>query len=490
MARKQRMSLLILVAQAKGAVLKTSIRTVDRVREIMSRTDTNSNFIRPNHTALTEPRRPEARAIRRDGALQKKRRMAWPALALAMVFTLATPMSGVAATRYNVVVVVTDDQSFDSLPVMRKLMSFPGGSWVRFKKAFAEHALCCPTRATLLTGQYAFKHGVIKNAVADQFNDRNTLPVWLDDAGYRTALFGKYMNDYPWDKGEGYVPPGWDVFESPPTSIGSTDDHTGLAVDFIKRSKRRFFLYLAYRDPHRKAKVERRYRDANVYVPPARANVNEADVSDKPEWIRSKELLTDQQLNEERTEQTQAQRALLAVDDGVKRIVRALRRKGVLKKTIVIFLSDNGYSWGAHRHLGKSCAYEECSRIPLLIRYPGVKNHNEGHYVSTVDISPTILAATNVRAGLRQHGRDLTRLITKKRSSWRDRVLLEGHAGAPRTYFGIRVAGWTYVEYENGERELYDMHSDRHQMSNRADDPAYADKQRQLARRLQKLKEL
>jgi N-acetylglucosamine-6-sulfatase len=403
--------------------------------------------------------------------------------------TLAAPAPVLAApNRYNIVVVVTDDQSFDSLPVMRKLMAFPSDSWVRFKRAFAEEALCCPTRATLLTGQYAFKHGVVNNAAASDFKDRNTLAVWLDDAGYRTALFGKYLNNYPWNKGAGYVPPGWDVFKSPGSRIGDTDAHTDLAVNFISRSRSPFFLYLAYRDPHRSAKVESRYRDANVYVPPVRANVNEADVSDKPTWIRSKPLLTEGQLEAERTEQTQAQRALLAVDDGVQRIVHALRARRVLKRTLLIFLSDNGYSWGSHRHVGKSCAFEECSRIPMLIRYPGVGNHTKRHYVSTVDITPTILAATGAAPGLPQDGRNLMPLIRRRASRWRDEVLLEGHYGAPRDFFGIRVPRWTYVEYRNGDTELYDLRNDRSQMTNVAGQSAYASKQQKLARRLNKLK--
>lgn len=137
----------------------------------------------------------------------------------------------------------------------------------------------------------------------------------------------------------------------------------------IDGSRGPFFLYLAYRDPHRTAKVESRYRGASVYVPPIRANVNEADVSDKPVWVTSNPLLAQRELDAERTEQTQAQRALLAVDDGVQRVVDALKAKGELDNTLLIFLSDNGYSWGSHRHVGKSCAFEECARIPMLIRY-------------------------------------------------------------------------------------------------------------------------
>jgi arylsulfatase A-like enzyme len=389
----------------------------------------------------------------------------------------------------NVVIVVTDDQSFDSLPVMRNLMSFPQGSWVHFSNAFAEEALCCPTRATLLTGQYAFKHGIINNKVAAQFNDSNTLAVWLHDAGYRTALFGKYLNDYPWDKGAGYIPPGWDEFRSPSSKIGDTDVHTDLAVEFLNRSAGPFFLYLAYKDPHRTAKVESRYRGVSVFLPPVHANANEADVSDKPAWIRAKPLLSQSQLDAERTEQTQAQRALLAVDDGVQRIVDTLKAKGVLENTLLIFLSDNGYSWASHRHVGKSCAYEECSLLPMLIRYPGVSNHTESHFVSTVDITPTILDATGVAPGLPQDGRDLTPLIRGTASGWEDEVLLEGHFGAARDFFAVRVPGWTYAEYRNKDKELYDLAADPDQMTNVVDKASYATEQQELAQRLQQLKQ-
>jgi arylsulfatase A-like enzyme len=412
------------------------------------------------------------------------------AVILVGTLTVAWPVPGGKAFtgRPNIVIVITDDQSFDSLPVMRKLMAFPAGSWVNFTNGFAEEALCCPTRATLLTGQYAFKHGIVNNSVAGQFNDQNTLAVWLNNAGYSTALYGKYLNGYPWDKGAGYVPPGWDAFKTPGGAIGDTDAHTNLAVNFINGSTNPFFLYLAYRDPHRTAKVETRYRGVNVYVPPVHSNVNEADVSDKPAWIRSKPLLSQTQLNAERAEQTQAQRSLLAVDDGVQRIVDTLKSKGVLDNTLLIFLADNGYSWGSHRHVGKSCAFEECSRIPMLIRYPGVTNYSENHFVSTVDVTPTIIAATGVQPGLPQSGRDLTPLITGNSETWADELLLEGHFGAARDFFGIRVPGWTYAEYRNGNKELYDLAIDPAQMTNVANKPGYAAKQTELVERLQRLK--
>jgi hypothetical protein len=112
----------------------------------------------------------------------------------------------------NVIIIMTDDQNVDSLPVMRKLMSYPEGSWVNFTHAIANDSICCPARATILTGQYAHVTGVTSNSNGYLLNDANTLPVWLDSAGYRTGLISKYLNGFPWDKGADYIPPGWDPF--------------------------------------------------------------------------------------------------------------------------------------------------------------------------------------------------------------------------------------------------------------------------------------
>jgi arylsulfatase A-like enzyme len=144
-------------------------------------------------------------------------------------------------------VIMTDDQNVDSLPVMRKLMRFPEGSWVQFTNAIANDSICCPARATVLTGQNSHHTGVTSNSLGHRLNDANTLPIWLDAAGYRTGLVGKYLNGYPWTKGSGYVPPGWDYFKA--SGSGNADARTSLAVDFITTSASPFFLYLAYGDP-------------------------------------------------------------------------------------------------------------------------------------------------------------------------------------------------------------------------------------------------
>ncbi len=393
-----------------------------------------------------------------------------------------------SAIRPNVVIIMTDDQNVDSLPVMRKLMAFPEDSWVHFTSAIANDSICCPARATVLTGQYSHHTGVISNSHGDSLDDKNTLPVWLDQAGYRTGLIGKYLNGYPWDKGSGYVPPGWDYFQA---SLGSVnpDTRTDLAVNFINSTTGPFFLYLAYHQPHNPATPLSRYADASVYVPPNPPNFNEADVSDKPQWVRSLSLLSQSTIDTWRKERVASQRALLGVDDGIQRIVNALKATGQLNNTMIIFMADHGFSWGSHRWIKKHCVYEECSKFPLLIRYPGLQgNRREARLVSNVDLASTITRFTGTLPGLPQDGKSLLPLLTNTASTWNQEVLMEVHVGTNRQFYGIRVPGWTYAEYTNGDKELYDLAADPYQLRNRANQTAHQAKQSELAQRLRDLR--
>src|SRR5687768_4896714 len=167
---------------------------------------------------------------------------------LISLFSSAFLDSAAAQAPRNVIIIMTDDQNIDSLPVMRKLMGFPEGSWVNFTNAIANDSICCPARATVLTGQYAHVTGVTGNSNGHLLNDANTLAVWLDNAGYRTGLLGKYLNSFPWDKGANYIPPGWDTFRT--TGVGKSDVRTTNAIDFFNTSTGPFFLYLAFSEPH------------------------------------------------------------------------------------------------------------------------------------------------------------------------------------------------------------------------------------------------
>jgi arylsulfatase A-like enzyme len=385
----------------------------------------------------------------------------------------------------NIVVVMTDDQDYKSLPVMRKLMAYPEGSWVNFTGAYVNDSICGPTRATFLTGQYSHATGVIGNSYGHLLDDKNTLPVWLDKAGYRTGLVGKYLNHFRWDRGDAYVPPGWDSFFGRPELIGDADKHTDRAVAFIRSSTPPFFLHVPYPDPHHPAVPVARYANADVFVPPVSPSVKEQDVSDKPTWIRKLPLLTPRERDQWNKERVASQRTLLAIDDGVQRIVDILKATGQLDNTMIVFLADSGFSWGEHRKVKKHCANEECSRFPLLIRYPGLEgNREESRIVSNVDLVSTFLDVAQVTPGLRQDGRSLLPVITNSVTDWHEEALLEVRVGPERMFYGIRIPWWMYAEYDNGDRELYDMAADPHQLTNLAGVPAQARIQAQLSQRL------
>lgn len=384
------------------------------------------------------------------------------------------------ANRPNIVIITSDDQDIDSLPVMRHMLSYPRGSWVNFSNAFSGNSVCTPSRATLLTGQYSSTNGVWGNNWGSEFNDYNALPVWLHNAGYRTAVIGKYLHEHMED------PPGWDEFLMTENTV---DDDTALGVDFINQDDGPFFLWLAYRQPHYPAIPPDRYLDTDVYVAPDRPNFNEADVSDKSAHIRERPLLSATKIAEMRAERIRSQRSLLAIDDGIKTIVDTLYAAGELNNTLIIFHADNGFQWGAHRDLNKLCPYEECSRVALFIRYPGTStNRTETHYVSDVDLASTILDYVDVAPGLPQDGDSLIPLITNSSAPWSDAVLLERPPGRVG-YYAIRVPNWTYIEYHTGEKELYDMIADPYQLENKAGRPAYATIQNQLKDQLAALKE-
>jgi arylsulfatase A-like enzyme len=387
----------------------------------------------------------------------------------------------------NIVLIMTDDQNVDSLPVMRKLMSFPEAAWINFTNAYANHSICCPARATVLTGQYARTTGVTGNDKGENLDDTNTLPVWLDKAGYQTGLIGKYLNGFPWDKGAEYIPPGWDTFKT--KGLGGVNGFTNQAVDFINTSNGPFFLYLAYLAPHHPARALRTYAETSVYIPPDPPNYNEADVSDKPTWVRELPLLSQSTIDAWRTERIASQRALLGVDDGIQQIVAALKAKGQLDNTMIIYMSDHGFSWGSHRHTLKECAYEECSKFPLLIRYPDVTgNREESRLVSNVDLAATIVDYAGVTPELPQEGKSLVPLIMNTAADWNEEILLEREGIGKFAFDAIRIPGWKYVEYANGDKELYDLTIDQYELENIADQPEYQPKQSELAHRLQSLR--
>ncbi len=448
--------------------------------------------------------------------------------------TPAPPSRLPAGAGPNLVVILSDDQSPATLDpgppaVMPKLearLRDPRDHWIRFTNAFLNTPLCCPSRATILSGQYSHHTGVRSNLDGDRFDDSSTVATWLQAAGYRTALVGKYLNGYPFGTGND-VPPGWDHFagwkgqglydrfslneDGRNERVGgakadyATDVFAADAVRFIDQTADRspFFLYLATTAPHAPWKPPPGHTNAFADAPPVRQpDFNEADVSDKPRWVRALPRLSPSAQADVDDDRLRQERATLGVDEAVDQVLRALERTGVLDRTIVVFMTDNGYAFGEHRWETKRCEYDECTRTPFLVRMPGVRPHQERRLVSNVDVAPTLADLAGIPVPAPVDGRSLVPLLSgRPPSTWRSGVLLEyaGASGpeageeasnsqAPKqavpAYWAIHTADHLYVELATGERELYDLRRDPFELENLAGQAGVADVQRRLAAEL------
>ena len=478
-----------------------------------------------------------------------------PALLLGLLALLcaATPASaaselpplpgGAPAQRPNIVVVMTDDQTLESVRVMENVERLIADEGVTFESFFTTYSLCCPSRSTFLTGQYPHNHGVLGNYPPNggygALDYSNTLPVWLQRAGYRTAHFGKWLNGY----GQGgkrkkrEIPAGWtewyglidpktylyygytlnengklETYRRRPGNY-QTDVLTDKAVAVIERFARQrkpFFLNVAYMAPHTTASAggspatpAPRHEHAYDGEPlPSSPNVNEADVSDKPAEIQELSLMTAEELEEARERYESRLEALLAVDEGIARIVAALRKAGELDNTVFVFTSDNGYFSGEHRiQEGKVLPYEESIRMPLIVRGPGFPTGAVTEaFAANIDLAPTIVELASAAARRTQDGRSLVPVLEEPATAWERDFLIEAGPDpssedeseddrAAQSFLGLRTDRYLYVEYGTGERELYDLLLDPFQLESRHADPAFYAIETDLAARLDALRD-
>ncbi len=448
----------------------------------------------------------------------------WAAAAIAAGFLTVSPVSGEleGQTRPDIVVFLTDDQTFYQTTEIPRISALIGDQGARFERAFVTTPLCCPSRSTFLSGLYAHDHGVLDNTPPDggapAFDDSKTLATVLQAAGYRTALIGKYLNHYCKDVPATYVPPGWSrwwvlcgqakyggevsddgILISYPREAGySTDLATDRAVQFVHQAPAGQPLFLLYAPvvphaPYIVAKPDRGKlpQTAGICI---RANTNEADVSDKPAWIQASPIVS------VATIQANCQAAhemLRSADRGVDQIVTALAEAGRLDNAVLVFWSDNGFGYGAHRIQAKSCPYEECVRVPLWLRAPGVAPHVDAeHLVTNADLTATLADYAGVSMG-KVNGHDpagisLRGIAQDQAAPWKPAVLLEFtpiyNKGDAPNWEAIRTDRWKYVEIKTGERELYDLDTDPFELENRADDPGLANVQAQMAAQLHALR--
>jgi N-acetylglucosamine-6-sulfatase len=430
-----------------------------------------------------------------------------------------TPPPPQAGPRHpNIVLILTDDQRWDtlwSMPVVRRLLVDHG---VTFTNAFVTNSDCCPSRSTILTGNYSHTTGIYVNRPphggAVDFHrygdDRSTIATWLHDAGYHTGLVGKYLNGY---HGR-FIPPGWDVWNAfnwgfhyygfqlfenghPKACHGddkcpvryaksaySTNVLAGKAVKFIRNApkSRPLFLYYAPYAPHLPATPEHRYLGAfanlPLYHPP---NFNRVTAS-QPAWLRHMPKLGTKGLDFVRTFRRRQYESLISVDNAVRRIVAALRQTGRLHTTMIVFASDNGLEWGSHRFPAavKRTPYDESIRIPMVVRYdpwtsrPRIDNH----LILNTDWAPSWADLAHVHHPGTE-GLSFLPLLHPHhgRVRWRQGFLLEGWDKNPPTadpsYCGIRGQHFLYAEYGDGSQELYDTRTDPWEIHNLIGNPAY-----------------
>jgi N-acetylglucosamine-6-sulfatase len=455
------------------------------------------------------------------------------ALFAALVLILAPG----AAAKPNIVVLMTDDQTLDSMSVMPQTQKLLGEKGTTFTRNFVNYSLCCPSRATLYTGQYAHNHGVLGNEPPvggyTRLDKSNWLPLWLQAAGYRTMHVGKFLNGYGRLSSPTEVPPGfndWHGTVDPTTysywnytvnengvlhTYGAAKEPEFYSTDFFARraneliaaaapSDQPFFISVAFLAPHSGQPVEpgdpagqptpapapRHVNAFSTVGLPQPASFNEADMTDKPAAMQRRPLLTPARTAAIQENYQQRLESLLAVDEAVASIVEGLKAAGELDDTLILFTSDNGFFHGEHRvPQGKILAYEPSIRLPLIMRGPGVpRDERQSQLVTNADLAPTILDAADAKAGRAQDGRSLFGLFDDPGVQWGRELLIEGGNNQGLTFTALRNYRWKYIEHRNGELELYDLERDPDELTNVAADPALGPLRTAMAARLAALR--
>lgn len=440
--------------------------------------------------------------------------------------------------RPNIVYILADDMEADLVQYMPKTLELIGGQGATFTHFYVSMSLCCPSRATILCGQYRHNTKINGNKLPeggfDKFYqlglEQKTFAVWLQQAGYSTALFGKYLNEYPGSTGLTYIPPGWTEWYSPvkgnpyrnynytlnengqlvdyqqDSEDYLTDVISVKTLDFVQRNAEAntpFLAYVAVYAPHTPSDPAPRHTGMFANTPlPRPPSFNEEDMSDKTQSYWELKQLGDNKIEamdflyEKRIESMQA------VDEMVAAIVTRLNELGQLDNTYVIFTSDNGYHMGQHRlPQGKNTPFEEDVHVPFLIRGPGITpGSTVDALTGNVDMASTFAEMAGITPPDYLDGRSLMPLFGDTSNlKWRDAYLLErsgeeageafvmpaSHRIDPgllepadsesvpgliwvygSPYEGMRTMDYEYIEYEIGDIELYDMKNDPYQLNN------------------------
>jgi N-acetylglucosamine-6-sulfatase len=461
------------------------------------------------------------------GASEARRTVLGVLTACAWCAVLAPPAHGQQrpAPR-NVVLILSDDHRYDFLgfmPVAPEWLETPsldrmarGGAHVL--NAFVTTSLCSPSRASILTGQYAHRHGVVDNTSPVPAGTV-FFPQRLQKAGYRTAYVGKWhmgeaeADDDPRPGFDHWISfPGQGVYQDPVLNVNgvrgrakgyTTDVLTDSALAWLERrdAARPFFLYLSHKATHAEfippERYQGRYDGAKIPYPPTMANT-ERNYRGKPRWVREQrygwhgvdyayhgDLVFDKFYR--RYAET-----LLALDEGVGRVLDYLERAGLSKNTLVLYMSDNGFSLGEHGLIDKRHAYEESIRIPMLAWAPGfiAPGSTVKDMVRNIDVAPTILALAGVDRPADMDGRSVLGALRGEPSGEPVELLYEYYweYAFPHTptVFALRGPRYKYIYYHGvwDLNELYDLQTDSLEQHNLIEVPALQERIRDMRHRL------
>ncbi len=428
------------------------------------------------------------------------------ALGLTTAFMAPALSVAQAPSRPNIVFILSDDEDWTGHAFMPKTKALIEDQGTTFDNYFLTYALCCPSRAAILRGQYPHNTKILGNKPPEGGfltfrklgREELTIATWLQAAGYHTAFFGKYLNGYHPER-DG-IPPGWSDwyaanggYQNMDYTLNEngelvayghqpgdylTDVLAGHAADVIKTSaaaKEPFFLYVSPFSPHVPANPAPRHAKLFEHEPlPRPPSFNEADVSDKPDVIRNLALLNEGQIAALETLYRRRLQCLQSIDDMLETIVNALDETGQLDNTYIVYSSDNGHHLGEHRMpAGKDTAYEEDIRVPMAVRGPGVpKGARIEAMVLNGDLAPTAAAMAGIEPPDFVDGRSFLPLFEDPDQPWRQSFLVQrvgleaDELMSVDSFIGLRTHDHTYVEYGGGEHELYDLEKDPYQLDN------------------------
>ncbi len=439
-------------------------------------------------------------------------------LAIAALAMLA--MAGTAKATPNIVIIQADDMDYYSLAHAPNIAALASRG-VTFENSFTAQSICGPSRASFLSGQVSHNTGIWNNGrayAAFKPRARDNIGAWVQAEGYRTAFFGKTLNGYDgrsvlpgWNEWNAFFNPqyydykmnenGSSVLYGHAEADYSTDVLSRRAVRWLGEVAEPFFAYVAPKGVHEEKgqpypiPAPRHMGMYDSLPVPEASNYNEPDVSDKPGFIRSLPYANGAAINDNDIRYRKRLETLRSIDDMVGDVVAELTRSGKINNTIIVFTSDNGWSFLSHRWEGKQLAYEEANRVPLIISGPGIpKGETRTELVNNVDLVATIVEWAGANATVPLDGRSLVPVLADASVPWRTALLIEGRIeGTDISYSAVRTFSSMYAEWNSSEYghevELYDLTDDPYEKVSRAGAQSRRGAQSDLAKLLDELRD-